>query len=578
MMTHRVITVVRHVKVAARLALTVGVLAGGGLAAQAVPAVAAAVDPYTTNFPLTENPISEGGVWLNGKATGLDFSDVRTTAGRAFGTQTGTGATYADSTAILNGTFGSDQEASGTVFNNDTVGDWHEEVELRLRSTMTPNSSAGYEIEFQARADAGAYCDIVRWNGAYGNYTPLVHASGSQCSLKTGDVIRATVIGNVITAYKNGAVAMQTTDGMFTSGNPGMGFFLHNFSQSGNPANSGLTSFSAKTIGTPAATPTPSKTATAAPTSTPGPTATPVPPTAIPAGVKAYATIQAENYTSKAPGPVSETTTDIGGGLDMGHIRNGDWLGYASVNFGATPATQFVARVASWAAAGVTGTVEVRLDSATSPAIGSFTISSTGGYQNWVTKTTPITSTTGTHPVYLVFNSATTGHFVNVNWSNFAQSVSATPTSTPVPPTAIPSGGVNAYATIQAESYTSKAPGPVSETTTDIGGGLDIGYIRSGDWLGYASVNFGSTPATQFVARVASWAATGVTGTVEVHLDSATSSAVGLFTISSTGGYQNWVTMTTPISSTTGTHPVYLVFKSATTGHFVNINWFDFAH
>jgi hypothetical protein len=152
------------------------------------------------------------------------------------------------------------------------------------------------------------------------------------------------------------------------------------------------------------------------------------------------------------------------------------------------------------------------------------------------------------------------------------------PASTPVPPTAIPAGGVSAYATIQAESFSSKAPRPQTEPTTDIGGGLDLGYIRSTDWLGYASVNFGSTAATQFVARVASQAAAGVTGLVEVHLDSLTSPAVGSFTISNTGSYQSWVTKTANISPTTGAHTVYLVFTSASTGHFVNINWFDFAH
>ena len=44
---------------------------------------------YTTNFPLTENPISEG-KWINGNDTGLDWANVRSTVGRAFGTETDT--------------------------------------------------------------------------------------------------------------------------------------------------------------------------------------------------------------------------------------------------------------------------------------------------------------------------------------------------------------------------------------------------------------------------------------------------------------------------------------------------------
>jgi hypothetical protein len=35
---------------------------------------------YSTTFPLTENPISEGGSWTNGGATGLDWANVQTPA------------------------------------------------------------------------------------------------------------------------------------------------------------------------------------------------------------------------------------------------------------------------------------------------------------------------------------------------------------------------------------------------------------------------------------------------------------------------------------------------------------------
>jgi len=44
--------------------------------------------PYITSFPLTENPISEGGKWINGLTTGLDWSDVRTVSGIAYNDQT----------------------------------------------------------------------------------------------------------------------------------------------------------------------------------------------------------------------------------------------------------------------------------------------------------------------------------------------------------------------------------------------------------------------------------------------------------------------------------------------------------
>src|SRR5713226_6600461 len=53
------------------------------------PALAGTHGPYATNFSLAENPISEGGKWLNGQTDGLDWTDVRTTRGFAFGTEIG---------------------------------------------------------------------------------------------------------------------------------------------------------------------------------------------------------------------------------------------------------------------------------------------------------------------------------------------------------------------------------------------------------------------------------------------------------------------------------------------------------
>ncbi|WP_340374697.1 glycoside hydrolase family 16 protein [Streptomyces sp. SS7] len=140
-----------------------------------------------------------------------------------------------------------------------------------------------------------------------------------------------------------------------------------------------------------------------------------------------------------------------------------------------------------------------------------------------------------------------------------------------------PTGSRDAYATIQAESYDSQS-GVSTETTTDTGGGQDIGYLANGDWALYKGVTFGSTAATQFRARVASGAASGVSGLVEVRLDSPTSTPVGSFAVANTGGWQTWKTVPANIGSVTGTHDVYLTFTSGQPADFVNVNWFTFGH
>ena len=72
---------------------------------------------YSTTFNLTENPISESGSWVNGGITGLDWTNVSTTPGKAIGLQTG--ASYTDGTAVLQGlSWAEDQKATAVVFRH----------------------------------------------------------------------------------------------------------------------------------------------------------------------------------------------------------------------------------------------------------------------------------------------------------------------------------------------------------------------------------------------------------------------------------------------------------------------------
>jgi hypothetical protein len=139
------------------------------------------------------------------------------------------------------------------------------------------------------------------------------------------------------------------------------------------------------------------------------------------------------------------------------------------------------------------------------------------------------------------------------------------------------SGTRNAYASIQAESYGQQS-GLIREATSDSGGGQNIGAVGNGDWALYRGVNFGSAAATQFYARAASGAADGVSGLVEVRLDSRSKAPIGSFAVADTGGWQSWRTIPANITGVTGVHNVYLTFTSGQPASFVNVNWFDFGH
>jgi len=212
-------------------------------------AFAAGGNSYTTKFPVAENPISDGGRWINGKSAGLKWQNVRTTPGLAIGTQTGRAGQYDDSTAVLSGTWGLNQTVQATAYVTDpNCGVGSQEVELRLRSTVLANSNTGYEVNFSTCKGiaSDSYMQIVRWNGPLGDYTVLSEHRGRNYGVQNGDLVKATISGTTvatINVYVNGQQMGQATDPKaFTSGNPGIGFWLK---EAFDPTTYGFSNFSA---------------------------------------------------------------------------------------------------------------------------------------------------------------------------------------------------------------------------------------------------------------------------------------------------------------------------------------------
>lgn len=246
----------------AALSLTIAACsATGSVPRQAVALRSAAVadEPakahrsYSTRFPLTENPISEGGKWLNGGVDGVDWTDVRTKRHMAFGTMPGDAYypyNYADSTAVLAGRWGRTQSVRATlaVPNPSNQYGVFEEVELRVRTTIVAQSITGYEINCSVNT-RDPYAQVVRWNGPLASFTEL-DGAGIGCS--DGDDLKATVSGRnvaTITVYKNGEQILAVTDrsAPFITGSPGIGFFLQG--ATGLDANYGFREFHASASG-----------------------------------------------------------------------------------------------------------------------------------------------------------------------------------------------------------------------------------------------------------------------------------------------------------------------------------------
>jgi hypothetical protein len=215
---------------------------------------------YSTSFPLTENPISEGGKWINGRTVGLDWNNVYTSGGFAGGVGPSS-ATYADPTAILAGSWGPTQTVQATVHVSKS-GPYYQEVELHLRSSRSAHSATGYELDYGVDGSRAFYIGIVRWNGALGKFTGSSnHGPGAVCSyprvgagctqvngiaVKNGDVIKGTAVGSTISAYLNDTLIVQVVDSKYSGGAPGIGF---DFGCNSTYGNFGFSQFSAVTTG-----------------------------------------------------------------------------------------------------------------------------------------------------------------------------------------------------------------------------------------------------------------------------------------------------------------------------------------
>jgi hypothetical protein len=193
---------------------------------------AASTAMYSTNFPLVENVLSEGGKWHHLDPT-LTFVRVSSINGVnvAHGTQSAVNA-YDDSNAYLDG-FSENHSIQGTIWiSPNATATPFREVELLLRwsddnpprnTDYGPTSATGYEININ---NTGQYLNIGSFKG------PLLAANYNAIQPRTGDVFKAEISQNpdgsaTIVVYWNGVEKLRHRDANpIRGGNPGIGFFV----------------------------------------------------------------------------------------------------------------------------------------------------------------------------------------------------------------------------------------------------------------------------------------------------------------------------------------------------------------
>ncbi|MBN1130648.1 MAG: carbohydrate-binding protein, partial [Chitinispirillaceae bacterium] len=126
-----------------------------------------------------------------------------------------------------------------------------------------------------------------------------------------------------------------------------------------------------------------------------------------------YVQVEAENFDSKYGAVQAETCGE--GGQSLGYIQNGDWVSYCQFDF-KNGASNFSARIATNTSTS-SGTINIRLDSATGTLVGTLTGSGPGGWQTYATRSCAVSAAAaGMHTLYLVFQAG-----YNVNWFSFTQ-------------------------------------------------------------------------------------------------------------------------------------------------------------
>jgi hypothetical protein len=252
--------------------------------------------------------------------------------------------------------------------------------------------------------------------------------------------------------------------------------------------------------------------------------------------------IEAENWTSMS-GVQTENTSDAGGGKNVGYIDNGDWMqyGYTAPAAG-TYTINF--RVASYSGA------QFQVKNSSGTVLATVNVPTTGGFQTWQTVTTTLSLSGGTQTIRIE-SSASLGW--NINWFEIAGASATTPSS--------PTSSTK----IEAENWKAMK-GVQAETTTDAGGGKNVGYIENGDWMEYVySAPSSGTYTINF--RVASPNNGG-----QFQVQNSGGQILTTVNVPNTGGFQTWQTISAMVNLAAGQQTLRLQ-SSAQAGW--NINWLE---
>lgn len=207
----------------------------GGNSGIAPPGVA--LTNFFTNFPATENPISQAGAWTNASimaAGAATKKNVQTNGAEAYGTMVSfDGTNFTDAGACLTSPFSANQEVTCTLLNNSAP--FGLETEIFLHTDFTAAHIFTYEFDLVLSSKEVI---LTLWNMTVASpnaFTTLRAGVGGEIPMTDGDQYYASAVGTVLT-FKFKPVGSGSFSTLFTydtagdavkfsSGRPGVGFW-----------------------------------------------------------------------------------------------------------------------------------------------------------------------------------------------------------------------------------------------------------------------------------------------------------------------------------------------------------------
>ena len=302
-------------------------------------------------------------------------------------------------------------------------------------------------------------------------------------------------------------------------------------------------------------------------------------------------TVQAENYDTggqgvaynvssvngngtayRSDGVDLETTSDTGGGDDLGWTSGGQWFRY-TVNAATAGVYTVSFRVAAPNA--VTDGLHIANSSGTNLS-GNVNIPSSGGWQTWETVTAQVTLPAGQQVLTLDEDNggwnANSLQFTSAGSAEGPYGGSAAAVPGTVQTENYDTGGAGIAYTVSSVNGNGTAyrnDGVDLETTSDTGGGDDLGWTTGGQWFRY-TVNVATAGVYTVSFRVA--APNAVTDGLHIASESGANLS-GNVNIPASGGWQTWETVTAQVTLPAGQQVLTLAEDNGGW----NANWLQFA-